>query len=175
VPPYDHPWIIAGQGSVGVEIAEDLPDADQVLVPVGGGGLSSGVATAIKSLRPGARVIGVEPVGAPKLSRAIAAGAPVTLETSASIADGLMAVRIGTLTFAHLQAYLDDVVTVTEGAIRRGARVLLDRAKLVTEPSGAITVGALLEGKVRATTRTVCVLSGGNVEWQGLQELLDDA
>ncbi|MCC6316383.1 MAG: threonine/serine dehydratase [Gemmatimonadaceae bacterium] len=175
VPPYDHPWIIAGQGTTGVEIVEDFPEVDQVLVPVGGGGLSSGVAAAVKLLLPRARVVGVEPEGAPKLSRARLAGEPVTLESTSSIADGLMAVRVGTLPFAHHQAYVDDVVTVSEGAIRDAVRSLLDRAKLVAEPSGAITVAALREGRVAPTARTVCILSGGNIEWGGLQELLGNA
>jgi threonine dehydratase len=174
VPPYDHPWIIAGQGTTGVEIVEDFPEVDQVLVPVGGGGLSSGVATAIKLLSPSTRVVGVEPAGAPKLTRAREAGEPVTLESTHSIADGLMAVRIGTLPFAHHQAYLDEVVTVDDGEIRGAVRVLLDRMKLVAEPSGAITFAALRSGAVQATERTVCVLSGGNIEWDGLRELLGD-
>lgn len=175
VPPYDHPWIIAGQGTTGVEIVEDFPQVQQVLVPVGGGGLSSGVAAAVKLLAPHVRVVGVEPAGAPKLSRARAAGAPVTLERTASIADGLMAVRVGAIPFRHHQAFLDDVVTVSEAGIARGVRFLLDRAKLVAEPSGAITVAALLEGAVTARPDTVCVLSGGNIEWEGLREVLGDA
>lgn len=175
VPPYDHPWIIAGQGTVGLEIAEDMPTATQVLVPVGGGGLSSGVAAAIKLLRPEVRVIGVEPEGAPKLTRAREAGAPVTLDRTSSIADGLMAVRIGSIPFAHHQAYLDDVVTVPDAAIRCAMRFLLDRGKLVAEPSGAITVAALMEGAVPVRPGTVCVLSGGNIEFAGLQPLIVDA
>jgi threonine dehydratase len=172
VPPYDHPVIIAGQGTVGLEIAEDLPQVRTVLVPVGGGGLSAGVATAIKSMIPSARVIGVEPVGAPKLTRARAAARPVLLEHSSSLADGLLAVQIGTLTFAHHQAYLDDVVTVEDAALRDAMRWLLDRMKLVAEPSGAITFAALQSGAVRASGDTVCVLSGGNIEWTGLRDLL---
>ena len=175
VPPYDHPWIIAGQGTTGMEIVEDLPEVSQVLVPVGGGGLSSGVAAAVKLLSPDTRVVGVEPAGAAKLKRAREAGAPVTLDGTFSLADGLMATRIGTLPFAHHQAYLDDVVTVSEAGIVRGVRFLLDRVKLVAEPSGAITVAALLEGAVAALGHTVCVLSGGNVEWAGLHELLGHA
>lgn len=175
VPPYDHPWIIEGQGTVGLEVVQDMPEVRQVLVPVGGGGLSSGVAAAVKLLSPGTRVIGVEPAGAPKLSRARAAGSPVTLESTHSLADGLMAVRIGTLPFAHHQAFLDDVVTVEEAAIVRAMRHLLDRGKLVAEPSGAITVAAILEGSVPATPGTVCILSGGNIEWEGLVQLLGHA
>ena len=172
VPPYDDPVIIAGQGTVGLEIAEDLPKVRTVLVPVGGGGLSAGVATAIKSLAPSARVIGVEPTGAPKLTRARAAARPVLLEHSSSLADGLLAVQIGTLNFAHHQAYLDDVVTVDDDALPDAMRWLLDRMKLVTEPSGAITFAALRTGAVRASGDTVCVLSGGNIEWTGLRDLL---
>lgn len=172
VPPFDDPLIIAGQGTAGLEIAEDLGHIDTVVVAVGGGGLSAGVSAAIKALRPETRVIGVEPEGAPKLTRARAAGMPVSLERTSSIADGLMAVRIGTLNFAHHEAFLDDVVTIPDEALAPAVRVLLDRAKLVSEPSGAITLAALLEGRVDVTGTTVCVLSGGNVEWPGLSALL---
>lgn len=171
VPPYDDPHIIAGQGTVGMEIVQDLPDVATVLVPVGGGGLSAGVAAAVKLMRPRARVIGVEPTGAPKLSRARAAGGPVKLDRTQSIADGLLAVEIGHLTFAHHQRFIDDVVLVDDAAMRRGMRQLLDRAKLVAEPSGAITAAAVMEGLVNvkeATGPTVVVLSGGNIEWDGL-------
>ena len=172
VPPYDHPIIIAGQGTVGLEIADDLPNVDAVLVPVGGGGFSAGVSSAIKLRLPNARIIGVEPTGAPKLSRARAAGKPVKLEHSGGLADGLLAVEIGHLTFAHHQRYLDDVVLVDDAALRSAMRLLLDRMKLVVEPSGAITVAALLEGKFTPRGPTVAVLSGGNIEWDGLRELL---
>jgi len=173
VPPYDHPWIIAGQGTLGLEIGEDLPEVGTVLVQVGGGGLSSGVATAIKALAPHARVIGIEPEGSPKLAKARAAGEPVNIPPNPSgLADGLLAVRIGTLPFAHHQAYMDEVVTVPDAALLTAMRFLLDRHKLVAEPSGAIAAAALLEGLVTPTGPTVCVLSGGNIEWDGLQELL---
>ncbi len=174
VPPYDHPWIIAGQGTVGLEIADDLRDVDTVLVPVGGGGFSAGVSAAIKLTLPNARVIGVEPTSAPKLTRAREAGRPVRLEHTGGLADGLMSIQIGTLTFAHHERFLDDVVTVDDSALRGAMRLLLDRLKLVVEPSGAITAAALLEGKVqpRGNGATVAVLSGGNIEWEGLRELL---
>ena len=172
VPPYDDPVIIAGQGTVGLEIAEDLPRVETVIVPVGGGGLSAGVAAAIKRVVPSARVIGVEPAGAPKLTRARAAARPVLLEHSSSLADGLLAVQIGSLNFAHHQAFLDDVVTVSDDALVDAMRWLLDRMKLVTEPSGAITYAALQTGAVRPGGDTVCVLSGGNIEWTGLRDLL---
>ena len=173
VPPYDHPMIIAGQGTTGLEIADDLPEVRNVLVPVGGGGLSAGAATALKLRLPRVRVIGVEPAGAPKLSRARDAGRPVRLEKTGGLADGLLAVEIGHLTFAHHQQYIDDVVTVEDSALTGAMRLLLDRMKLVTEPSGAITVAALLEGAVHVEGPTVAILSGGNIEWSGLRELLD--
>jgi threonine dehydratase len=172
VPPYDHPWIIAGQGTTGLEIAQDLPEVKTVLVQVGGGGLSAGVATAIKLRCPSARVIGVEPEGAPKLSRARAAGKPTRLEKTSSIADGLMAVEIGGTPFMHHRAYIDDVVTVPDSALRDAVRHLLDGMKLVAEPSGAITVAALMQKLVVPSGPTVAVLSGGNIEWDGLTALL---
>lgn len=175
VPPYDDPTIIAGQGTAGLEIVEDAPEPlALVLVPVGGGGLSAGVATAVKLLSPATRVVGVEPEGAPKLSRARAAGAPVLLERTGGLADGLLAVQVGSAPFAHHQRYVDDVVTVPDVALRPAVRLLLDRMKLVAEPSGAITVAALAIGAVRPTGPTVALLSGGNVEWGGLQALLAD-
>jgi threonine dehydratase len=172
VPPYDDPVIIAGQGTAGVEIAEQLPEVGTVVVPVGGGGLSAGVATAVKLLVPRARVIAVEPECAPKLTRARAAGQPVDIPAQGGLADGLLAVRIGTMPFAHHQAYVDDVVLVPDAVLRDAVRFLLDRVKLVAEPSGAITVAALREGLVRPTGPTVAVLSGGNIEWDGLGALL---
>ncbi|PHX97043.1 MAG: pyridoxal-5'-phosphate-dependent protein beta subunit [Gemmatimonadetes bacterium] len=177
VPPYDDASIIAGQGTGGLEIAEDamaLGLGDYaVLVQVGGGGLSAGVSTAIKQLTPNARVIGIEPSSSPKLSHARAAGAPVTIAANPhGLADGLLAVRIGNLTFEHHQAYLDDVVAVGDSELPLAVRFLLDRHKLVAEPSGAITVAALLAGIVKPTTPVVCLLSGGNIEFDGLQALL---
>ncbi len=173
VPPFDDLTIIAGQGTLGLEICEDLPDLGTVLVPIGGGGLSSGVATAVKLLAPKARVIGVEPEGSPKYSRAREAGEPVTIPANAAgLADGLLATRIGARNFAHLQRYLDDVVTVPDELLADAMRLILDRLKLVTEPSGAITVAALVTGIARGVGPTVCVLSGGNVEYDGLEALL---
>ena len=172
VPPYDDPLIIAGQGTIGLEIMDDLPAVTTVLVPVGGGGLSAGVATAVKLRNPSVRVIGVEPVGAPKLSRAMEAGRPEKLGKTSSIADGLLAVEIGHLTFEHHRRYIDEVVLVEDVAMKRAVRALLDRGKLVAEPSGAITAAALLEGLVRPAGPTVAVLSGGNIEWDGLGSVL---
>jgi threonine dehydratase len=172
VPPYDDATIVAGQGTAGLEIVEDLPDVGTVIVPVGGGGLSAGVATAVKLLAPRSRVVAVEPAGAPKLTRARAAGEPVRLPSTGGLADGLLAVQVGTIPFAHHQAYVDDVVLVDDAALPGAMRWLLDRMKLVAEPSGAITVAALMEGLVRPAGATVCVLSGGNIEWDGLLAVL---
>jgi len=174
VPPYDDPIIIAGQGTAGLEIAQDLPDVGTVLVPVGGGGLSAGVAAAIKLSVPNARVIGVEPAGAPKLTRARAAGKPVRLEATGGLADGLLAVEVGAVPFAHHQAYIDDVVTVPDEALAAAMRFLLDRMKLVVEPSGAITVAALMTSAAKTRGAVVAVLSGGNVEYSGLRAILGD-
>lgn len=172
VHPYDDPAIIAGQGTVGVEIAEDLPQVQTVLVPVGGGGLSAGVATAIKLLVPGARVVGVEAVSAPKLHAARAEGKPVRLSATGGLADGLQASEIGGLPFLHHQKYVDEVVLVDDEPLVGAMRHLLDRMKIVVEPSGAITAAALLEGIVKPEGITVAVLSGGNVEWKELNKLL---
>ncbi len=172
VPPFDHEFIIAGQGTVGLEIADDLPSVETVLVPVGGGGFSAGVATAIKLRLPNARVIGVEPAGSPKLTAAREAGKPVKIAYSGGLADGLLATQVGTLPFEHHQRYLDDVIQVDDAALRGAMRLLLDRMKLVAEPSGAITIAALLESAFTPRGPTVAILSGGNIEWDGLRELL---
>ncbi|MEX2182414.1 MAG: threonine/serine dehydratase [Gemmatimonadaceae bacterium] len=176
VPPFDDNTIIAGQGTCGLEIAEDLPTVGTVLVPIGGGGLSSGVSTALKLLVPGVRMVGVEPEGSPKYSRALAAGGPVTVAAQPDgLADGLLAVRIGTRNYAHLTAHLDAVVQVPDGLLPSAMRFALDRLKLVCEPSGAITLAALLEGIVKPVGPTVAVLSGGNIEYDGVRALLGDA
>jgi threonine dehydratase len=162
VPPFDHEWIIAGQGTVGLEIVEQMPDVRTVYVPVGGGGLIAGTSTAIKQLRPDITVIGVEPAGAAKMSTSLAAGQPVTLEKTASIADGLLTLRPGDLTFAHVKTYVDRVITVSEEQIASAVKWLFRNVRIVAEPSGAATTAAYLahgapEGK------TVAVVSGGNV------------
>lgn len=165
VPPFDHPDIIAGQGTVGVEILEDWPDVDAVLVPVGGGGLLSGIAAWIKRRRPECRVIGVEPVGANAMRRSLDAGAPTTIESSSSIADGLLPVRPGDLTFAHAREFVDDVVTVTDEAIADATRGLITRSRLFVEFSGAVTAAALLSGAWRGDARRIAVvISGGNLD-----------
>jgi threonine dehydratase len=172
VPPFDHPWIIAGQGTCGLEIVEQCPDVATVYVQIGGGGLISGVSAAIKRLRPSVRIVGVEPSGARKMGTSIDAGHPVTLEKTGSIADGLLPVRPGDLTFAHVQAFVDDLVTVEDEAIAAAALWLFRKAKLVVEPSGAATVAAVLGTSAPSTPgTTVAVLSGGNVALDTLAEL----
>jgi threonine dehydratase len=177
IPPFDHPWIIAGQGTAGLEILEQVPDAGLVLVPIGGGGLASGVAAAVKQSRPHVRVIGVEPRGANAMQRSLEAGHPLTIARSESIADGLLPVRPGDLTFAHVQAFIDEVVTVADEHIVAALRWLYYDARLVVEPSGATALAALLSGAVPAPSPSsgpaVAVLSGGNVSPASLSALLD--
>jgi threonine dehydratase len=165
VPPFDHPDIIAGQGTIGLEIAEDLPAVDNVLVPVSGGGLASGVGTAIKALCPDAKVFGVEPEWAADTAAGIAAGHRVDWsieDRNRTIADGLRS-QPSDLTFAHLQNVLDDVITVSDNEIRMAVRELAVNAHLVSEPSGAVALAAYRRG-VTPGGRTVMVLSGGNIE-----------
>ena len=173
VPPFDDPRIIAGQGTVGLEIVAQQPDVTTVYVPLGGGGLASGVAAAVKGLRGGVRVVGVEPEGAPKMSRSLAAGHPVTLDSVQTMADGLMAVRPGDLTFAHVRALVDEVVTVSEGEIAAGVRFLAAHAKVVAEPSGAASVAAAMRMAPPGSPGVhVAVVSGGNVAMDRLAALL---
>lgn len=162
VPPFDHPWVIAGQGTIGLEILDDCAEAAVVYVPVGGGGLIAGIAAAIKRIRSAVRVVGVEPAGAAKMFASLAAGRPVTLDRASSIADGLLPVRPGDLTFAHVQALVDDVVTVDDEAIAGAVAWLFREARLVAEPSGAAAVAAALARPVQPGT--VAVVSGGNVD-----------
>ena len=176
VPPFDHPWIIAGAGTVALEVTEDWPEVDTLLVPIGGGGQMAGCAAALRRLKPQSTIIGVEPAGAPTMRRALDAGAPATLECIDTIADGLAPTRAGDLTFAHAAALLDDVVLVKDNEIRRAAAHLITRRKLVVEYSGAAAVAALLSGRVPAAGRKVCaVLSGGNLDTSLLGEILDTA
>ena len=172
MPPFDHPWVIEGQGTCGLEIVDALPSAACVLVPVGGGGLLAGVAAAVKLRLPSARVIGVEPAGAAKMSTSLRKGEPVTLDSTATIADGLMPVRPGDLTFAHARQFADDVVTVDDRQIAEATLWLHDRARLVAEPSGAATLAAIRAGLVDHIDGDIAaVLSGGNVTLERLMEL----
>ncbi len=173
VPPFDHPAIIAGQGTAGLEIAEDLPDVETVLIPVSGGGLASGVGTAIKALCPTAKVFGVEPELAADAAESLRIGRPAQWpieDRNRTIADGLRSV-LSELTFAHLQQVLDGIITVTEDEIRAAVRELAYRAHLIAEPSGAVALAAYRQGAT-PVGRTVIVLSGGNIEPTMLHEIL---
>ena len=165
VPPFDDPTIIAGQGTVALEIAEDWDAFDAVLVPIGGGGLCSGMAAALRRLRPDVRIVGVEPTGAASMKAALDAGEPVTLDRTESVADGLLPLRTGNLTFKHVRELVDDVVLVDDDAIRDAASLLFNQQRLVVEFSGAATVAALRTGRVETEGKgVVAVVSGGNVD-----------
>jgi threonine dehydratase len=173
VPPFDHPDVIAGQGTIGLEIAADLPDVEVVLVPVSGGGLISGVATAIKARTPHAKVIGVEPELAGDTAEGFRLGHKPNWSTddrARTIADGLRSTP-SDLTFAHIQAFVDDVVTVTEDQIRAAIGVLATKSQQVAEPSGAVTTAAYLHANL-PKGRTVALVSGGNVDPALLAEIL---
>jgi threonine dehydratase len=164
VHPFDHPDIIAGQGTVGLEILEDVPDAATVLVCTGGGGLLGGIAAAVKEQRPDVRVVGVQAEGAAAWPASIAAGGPVALGTMRTIADGIAVGRPGELTFLQVTALVDDIVTVGEDALSRALLLCLERGKMLVEPAGAAAVAALMEHPGRFATPAVAVLSGGNID-----------
>jgi threonine dehydratase len=176
VHPFDDPELIAGHGSAGLEILDDLPDVDVVVVPIGGGGLISGVATAIKETSPGSRVYGVEPEGANAMRVALDAGEPVRIEPK-TVADGLAAPFAGQWTLAAAQRYLDDVIVIDEATILGGLRFALERMKQVLEPAGAAGLAAVLYGKIpiRDGERVCVVASGGNVELSRIGQLLEAA
>jgi threonine dehydratase len=171
VPPFDHEWIIAGQGTAALEILEQCPDIAAVLVPIGGGGFAAGVSAAIKLSRPSIRVVGVEPSGAAAMTASIAAGRPVTLDHTHSIADGLMPVRPGDLTFAHVRRFVDDIVTVEDAQIAEAVLWLNDEASVRAEPSGAAAVAAALAGAAEVDGQVVAIVSGGNASADILDEL----
>ena len=164
VHPFDHPRTIAGQGTVGLEVVEDVPDVDVVVVPVGGGGLISGIATAVRGLKPEARVIGVEPELSPAMYEALAAGEPVPVSPG-SIADGLAAPFAGTHALEIVRERVDQITLVSEAEIEEAMRFLYTRAKLACEAAGAAATAALLAGKVELDPgeNVVAVVSGGNV------------
>ncbi len=167
VPPFDHEQIAAGQGTIGLEILDQCPDVGTVYVPMSGGGLISGIAAAIKRTRPTVRVIGVEPSATPRMTASLEAGRPVTVPITPGVADGLLAVRPGDFTFPHVQAFVDRVVTVGDPAIIAAMGWLFRVAKVVAEPSGAITVAAARADEERGAETSpgpvVAVISGGNV------------
>lgn len=172
--PFDDPKIIAGQGTIGIEILEDLPEVDVVLVGIGGGGLISGIAMTLKEQKPEVKVIGIEPEGASAMSQSLQRGEPVHLERVDTIADGLSAPFAGHYTLAHVQTYVDDVVIVSDQEIIEAMKLILERCKVTAEPAAASTLAALQSNKVSIAhgAEVLCVLSGGNIDQKGLKALL---
>jgi len=176
VPPFNDEKIIAGQGTIGLEILEDLPQVETVLVPVGGGGMISGVATAIKLSKPTVKVIGAEPEFAADAQASLRSGKLVQFsaeEVTQTMADGLRTQSIGPINFEHIRKYVDDIITVSEGEIRQALRWLATNPKTVAEPSGAVSVAALMfrRDELPKTSVNVAVISGGNIDPQLLQEI----
>lgn len=173
--PFDHRDIIAGQGTVGLEILEQCPDAGTIVTAVGGGGLISGVAVVAKALKPDLRVIGVQAAGAASYPPSLSAGTPVTLRESATIADGIAVMRPGDLPFAHVSTLVDEIVTVTDAELSAALLMLLERHKMVVEPAGGAAVAALLAGKVTlsGTDPVVAILSGGNIDPMLLMRVIE--
>ncbi|RYE74820.1 MAG: threonine ammonia-lyase, partial [Myxococcales bacterium] len=162
--PFDHEDIVAGQGTCGIEIVEQAPEAATVVVPTGGGGFVAGIATAIKALRPDIHIVGVQAAGAAAYPTSLAVGSPVAVQDMRTMADGIAVGMPGAIPFAAITEYVDEVVTVTEEEISRALVLTLERAKMVVEPAGAVAVAAILAEPKRFATPTVAVLSGGNVD-----------
>jgi threonine dehydratase len=162
--PFDHPDVIAGQGTVGLEIIDQCPDVTMIVTAVGGGGLISGVAVAAKALRPDIRIVGVQARGAAAYPPSLAAGTPVKLDDCATIADGIAVQRPGDLNFAHVAKLVDEIVTVTDEDLSAALLVMLERHKMVVEPAGGAAVAALLTGAVKPDGPVVAILSGGNID-----------
>ena len=172
VPPYDHPMIMAGQGTAALELLEDVPDLDALITPVGGGGLLSGCATIAKDLRPAIRIFGAEPELANDTALSMAAGERITIPPPDTIADGLRSPSPGKLTFPILQRHVESILTVTEDEIRAAMRFVLERMKILIEPSGAVGIAAALSGKLPpGIARAGIVISGGNVDLDFLKTL----
>lgn len=163
IPPFDHPDIIAGQATVALEILEQLPEVADVAAPVGGGGLAAGIAAGLRAVKPSVRLTTVEPEGSAALKAALAAGKPVRLDRTHSVADGLLPLSVGRLPFEHLRGFARPV-TVSEPAIVEATRWLYFEQKLVVEPSGAVTTAALRSRAFRPSGPTVLVVSGGNID-----------
>lgn len=171
--PFNDPDVIAGQGTIGLEILEQLPETDQVIVPIGGGGLISGIAFAIKSLKPSCQIIGVQAAGAASMYASHKNGAPVQLSGVSTIADGIAVKKPGDLTFALCEKYVDEIVTVSDDEIASAILALMEEQKTVAEGAGATPVAAVMFDKVDVTTRkTVCVVSGGNVDVTTLSRVI---
>jgi len=172
VPPYDHPWTIAGQGTVALELLEEVPDLDALVVPVGGGGLISGSCIVAHAIRPGIRVFGVEPEQGNDTLLSLRAGQSVGISLPETIADGLRATKPGALTLPIIQQHVKDIVLVTDKEIRDAMKFLLTRMKILVEPSGAASAAAVMGGKLpRDIQKVGVILSGGNVDLEYLRTL----
>lgn len=171
---YNDPVLIAGQGTVGLEIMEDLKDAETVIVPLGGGGLMAGVAVAVKEINPKTRVIGAEPAAIPRYSVSRAAGKPMEVEMKPTVADGLMICVTGSNTYPIIEKYVDELIPVEDEWICKAVTLIAHEGKLVVEPSAAISVASVLSGQVktRPDEKVVCVLTGGNIDPQALHNMV---
>ena len=171
--PFNDPLVIAGQGTIGLEILEDLPDVDTVVVPVGGGGLIAGIAVAVKAMRPQARIIGVEASDAASMSASLMAGRVMTLPRADTIADGIAVKTPGAEAFAICRELVDEIVTVDDDEIAQTILFLLERCKVVTEGAGAVTVAAIMGGKFHSAGKVAAVLSGGNIDVTVISNIID--
>jgi len=172
---FEYEDVIRGHGTIGLEMVDDLPDVDTVLVPVSSGGLIAGVAAAVKELRPSARVVGVQPAGANAVHTSFARGEVVRIEKVDTICDALIAAHPGRMPFAHIQRYVDEMALVTDDEVKGAIRWLVERAKLVVEAGGAVCVAALLTGKVKPRGKTIALVSGGNILPRTLAEYILEA
>ncbi len=175
IPPYDDRYVIAGQGTVGLEIMSQLPDADAVVVPVGGGGLASGIAVAVKAINPNCRVYAVEPETAASMKKSVQAGKPVELASADTIADGTAVRKPGDLTYEICSTLCDGFITVTEDEIRAAIAHLYTEEGVTAEGAGALSTAAVMTGQIPAECKkVVCVVSGGNIDPELLQTIVDD-
>ena len=174
--PFDDPYVIAGQGTIGIEIIEDLENVDMVIVPIGGGGIVSGIAKAVKSLKPSIKVVGVEAENAASMLEAVKQGCPCTIKTTPTIADGIAVARAGQLTCEMIKEYVDEIVTVSEDDIARAILFLMEKGKVVAEGAGASPVAALLGGKIKEQGQNICcVISGGNSDINMIERIINKA
>ena len=171
--PFDDPMVIAGQGTIGLEIMDDLPDVDTIVVPIGGGGLASGVASAVKMLHPNVRVIGVQAAGAAGMKASIEAGHVVSLDTAKTIADGIAVKKPGELTFTLCSKYLDEIVTVDDDEIAQAILFLMERGKMVAEGAGAAPVAAIMNRKFDVSGKVAAVISGGNIDVTMISRIIE--
>lgn len=174
--PFDDKYVMAGQGTIGLEILEDIPDVDVVLVPIGGGGIIAGISKAIKSLKPDVKIIGVEAENAASMQEALKLGSASEIKTSPTIADGIAVRKVGEKTFEVVKECVDEIVTVSDDDVSRAILFLMEKSKIVAEGAGATAVAAVLSGKVKGKNKKVCaVISGGNIDINLVERVLNKA